>query len=158
MMRLFHPVVGLPGDGLDRLGRIGLAFLALATIGLTMGALFPTDPASTAPEAMSSSGRMHAVSFMIGLPSEIISVLLVTLALRKESPWPALLVALAATVWISLGVLVVALVLAVHRPGEAPLGFFAIPNRTFMSAFAAWLIVAARSSGYDPMPGRPRRL
>ncbi|KYG01778.1 hypothetical protein BE21_55790 [Sorangium cellulosum] len=124
-------------------GRIGLGFLSLAAIGLGLAALFPMDPASTPPEAMSLSGRLHGVSFMIGVPGEILAVLLLSLALRQQSPRPKLLVSLAALVWISLGTMVATLIMAVPQPGGVVEGFFGIPNRTFMLAYAAWLMVAA---------------
>jgi Protein of unknown function (DUF998) len=132
-------------------GRIGLAFLLLAVTGLAMAAIFPMDPASTAREAMSSSGRMHGVSFMIGVPGEILAAMLLTLALRKQTPrWAGLLVAFAVMVWLSLGVMIVAFVVAAPQPGTVPHGFFGIPNRTFMAAYAGWLMVAAW-----PMAVRP---
>jgi hypothetical protein len=118
------------------LARIGLAFLVLATLGLVLGAAFPTDPASTPHDAMSFAGRMHGVGFMIGVPGELLSVLLLSLALRKQAPWRSSpLVAVVAAMWLSLGAMVP---LIITQTG------FGIPNRTFMASFAVWLIVAAR--------------
>jgi len=127
-----------------RFACVALGFLLLAALGLSMGAVFPADPASTPHEAMSPSGRMHGVSFMIGVPSELLTVLLLTLALRKDARWKSLpLLTLAAVVWLSLVVMVVALVSAAPQPGAPAHGFFGIPNRTFMIAYGAWLAVAA---------------
>ena len=50
------------------LGGIGLAFLLLAAIGFTLAAQFPMDPVSTPRTQMSFSGKMHGVSFLIGVP------------------------------------------------------------------------------------------
>jgi hypothetical protein len=121
-----------------RVGRIGLGFIFLAAVGLTMAALFPTDPASTLPEDMSFAGRMHGVAFMVGVPGELVGVLLVTLALRRPS-----LVLWAAMEWLSLALMVVTLVLAAPKPGVPAHGWFGIPNRTFMASYALWLMMVA---------------
>lgn len=46
------------------LGRIGLAFLLAAAIGLAMAARFPMDPAGTPRDQMSLSGKMHGLRFL----------------------------------------------------------------------------------------------
>ena len=50
-------------------GRIGMALLLTAAVGLVMAARFPMDPASTPPAQMSHSGRMHGVAFLLGVPA-----------------------------------------------------------------------------------------
>ena len=80
---------------------------------------------------------MHGVGFMIGVPGQLLSVALLSLALRKQAPWESsLLLGGAAAMWLSLGVMAPLIV--------AQTGFFGIPNRTFMASFAVWLIIAAR--------------
>jgi Protein of unknown function (DUF998) len=133
-------VLVLAWSRVKTLGRVGLVFLGFATIGLALAVVFPIDPTATSQEAMSFSGRMHGVGFMIGVPGELLSVLLLTIALRK----PALTV-LAAGVWISLGLMVYAIVSSGMHPGDPPHGWFGIPNRTFMSLYALWLVVTART-------------
>ncbi len=129
-----------------RLARLGQLFLFLASVGLVLGALFPTDPPRTPPDAFSFAGRMHGIGFMIGVPSELLTVLLLSLTLRKEPEWQGLvLLALAAGLWLSLGVMV-PLIIAQHG--------FGIPNRLFMASFAAWLSVAAWPLARSP--NRPR--
>jgi Protein of unknown function (DUF998) len=122
------------------LGRVGLVFLAFATIGLALAVVFPIDPTATSQETMSLSGRMHGVGFMVGVPGQLFAVLLLTIALRK----PALTV-LAAGVWMSLVLMAYAIVTSGMHPGDPPHGWFGIPNRTFMSLYAAWLAVTART-------------
>lgn len=132
-----------------RVGRIGLGFIFLAAVGLALAAVFPTDPASTQPEDMSFAGRMHGVAFMVGVPGELFGVLLVTLALRRRS-----LVLLAAMEWLSLALMIVALVLAAPQPGAPAQGWFGIPNRTFMVSYALWLTMAAWAVARN-RPGLP---
>lgn len=125
-------------------GRIGLLCLLLAALGLGMAAAFPMDPVSTLPEDYSFSGRMHGVSFMLGVPGEILAVLLLSLTLRKQARWSALPVGTwGALVWLSLVSMVVTLVIAAPQPGVPAQGVFGIFNRGFMLAYAVWLAVVA---------------
>jgi hypothetical protein len=128
------------------LGRIGLAFLLAASVGLAMAALFPMDPASTAREQMSFSGRMHGVAFMIGVPGQVLAVLLLSLALGKQTAHaPLPLLALAAVVWLSLFVMIA--ILLMMGPGKPPNPngpeFLGWANRLLMVGYGAWLMVAA---------------
>lgn len=119
-----------------RIGRIGLVFLGLAGVGSSIGGIFAVDPTTTDPEKMSFSGHMHGVGFMIGVPSELLAVLLLSIAARKVEAWPAgRLAILAALVWASLGVMI-PLMIAGHG--------FGIPNRLFMVFYAVFLFTAAR--------------
>jgi len=128
---------------LSLLGRIGLAFLLVAAIGLAMASRFPMDAVSTPRERRSFSGRMHAVSFVMGVPAQILAVLLLSLGLgssRAQLP----LFGLAATVWLSLAATITIMVMV--GPGKqpdpnGPERFLGLPNRLFMVAYGAWLIV-----------------
>ena len=94
------------------------------------------DPTTTNQEAMSYSGKMHGVGFMIGVPSELLAVFFLSLALRRRPTWAAVpLLTIALVVWASLVIMVPLLVQQ---------RFFGIPNRVFMVAYGVWLILAAR--------------
>src|SRR6185295_9316919 len=69
------------------LGGIGLALLLLAAVGLAMAARFPMDPVSTPRAQRSFSGKMHGVSFLIGVPCQILSVLLLSVALSNHASY-----------------------------------------------------------------------
>jgi Protein of unknown function (DUF998) len=131
------------------LGGIGLAFLLLAAVGLAMAARFPMDAVSTPPARMSFSGKMHGVSFLIGVPCQILSVLLLSLAFGSHASYAApLLLGLTAVIWVSLGVMIAIMVMV--GPGKAPNPneperFLGLPNRLFMVSYGAWLIVVAWS-------------
>jgi Protein of unknown function (DUF998) len=131
------------------LGRIGLAFLLAAAVGLVMAARFPMDPVSTPAAQMSFSGRMHGVAFLIGVPGQIVAVLLLSLALRDSHASMPLLV-LTALIWLSLA-MVVAIMLIVG-PGklpnpDGPERFLGLPNRLLMLAYGVWLMVVALAKG-----------
>jgi hypothetical protein len=139
--------VALLADVPTLLGRVGVAFLLTSAVGLGMAARFSMDPVSTPPERMSFSGRMHGVSFLIGVPSQILAVLLLSLALgARHLPTAALLFGLTAAIWLSLAVMITIMLMV--GPGkepnpDGPERFLGVPNRLFMVSFAAWLIAAA---------------
>jgi len=129
------------------LGRIGLGLLLSAAVALAMAARFPMDPVSTPPAQMSFSGRMHGVAFMIGVPCQLLSVLLLSLVLGKQTSQVSLpLLGLTAVIWLSLAVVVI--VMLIVGPGkppnpDGPERFLGWPNRLFMVAYGVWLMVAA---------------
>ncbi len=140
-------VAALVESSTSLLSRIGLAFLLFAAIALGMAARFPMDPVSTPPGQMSFSGRMHGVSFLIGVPCQLLAVLLLSLSLDIRTSYErSILIALASLIWVSI-VVTIGIMLKVG-PGKppnpnGPERFLGLPNRLFMGAYAAWLIVAA---------------
>jgi hypothetical protein len=128
-------------------GRLGLAFLLAAAVGLAMAACFPMDPVGTPRERVSFSGKMHGVAFLVGVPCQLLAVLLLSLALRSQASHASLpLLTLTAVVWLSI-VVVIAIMLMVG-PGkpsspDGPERFLGWPNRLFMVSYGVWLVVAA---------------
>jgi hypothetical protein len=129
------------------LGRVGLAFLLAAAIGGAMAARFPMDPVSTPPAQMSFTGKMHGVSFLIGVPGQLFAALLLSLALGNQPSYASLpLLPLTAVIWLSL-VVMIAIMLMVG-PGKAPdpngpERFLGFPNRLLMVSYGVWLMAAA---------------
>ena len=137
--------VALMGNTSTLIGRIGLIFLLVAATGLAMGAAFRTDPMSTAHDAMTVSGRMHGMSFMIGVPGVLFATLLLSLALRTHETWASLpLLSLTAIIWLSLAVMAVAIVITMKHLGVDVSSIVGWTNRLFMAGYALWVIVAAR--------------
>jgi len=128
-------------------GRIGIALLLTAAVGLVMAARFPMDPVSTPPAQMSHTGRMHGVAFLLGVPSMVLAVLVLSLAVGSQvsgAGW--LLMTVGAVIWISL-IIMIGIMLRVG-PGKppdpnGPERFVGVPNRLLMVAYAVWLTVAA---------------
>jgi len=129
------------------LGGAGLALLLAAAVGLAMAARFPMDPVSTAPAQMSFSGRMHGMAFLIGVPSQTLAVLLLSLALRNDPAHARLpLLSLTAIIWLSLVIMIA--IMWIVGPGKPPdpnglERFLGWPNRLFMIAYGVWLMVMA---------------
>jgi uncharacterized protein DUF998 len=128
-------------------GLVGLAFLCAAAVGLAMAALFPMDPVSTLPAEMSFTGRMHGVAFLIGVPSQVLSVLLLSIALGHQgSHASAPLLGLTAVIWLCLVTMIT--IMAMVGPGKppdpnGPERFLGFPNRLFMIAYGLWLMAVA---------------
>jgi hypothetical protein len=111
-----------------------------------MAARFPMDPVNTPRAQMSHSGRMHGVAFLLGVPSMVLSVAVLSLALGSQLSYPWLLMTIAAVVWISLIVMIIIMVSVGPKTPPDPNGperFVGVPNRLLMVAYAVWLIVAA---------------
>jgi hypothetical protein len=127
------------------LGRIGSVFLLIAAVGLALASRFPMDAVSTPRERMSISGKMHGVAFLLGVPAQTLAVLLLSIALGRSRPILTLLL-LTATVWLSLVATITIMVMVGPGKQSDPKGperFLGLPNRLFMVAYGAWLIVAA---------------
>ena len=136
-------LVALTGQATSILGRVGLFFLLAAAVGSACGGLFNMDPTTTQQSEMSFSGQMHGLAFMIGVPGELLAVLLLSLALRRQAPWKgAPLLVIAAVVWISLVIMAVSLISWMQAGATGP-AIFGWPNRGFMIAYAVWMILAA---------------
>lgn len=119
-------------------GWLGLVALVVAAVGLAIGGHFPMDPTTNDPARMSHSGQMHGMGFMLGVPGELLAVLLLTLHLRSQLAWKGRPLGwLAAATWLSV---------AVMAPLLMTGGAFGIPNRTFMLAYGGWMIVVALGS------------
>jgi hypothetical protein len=137
----------LAAQVLSLLGRVGLAALVVAAIGLLMAALFPMDPVSTPAAQRSHTGKMHGVAFLVGVPCQLAAVLLLSVTLTSGPSHASLpLLMLAAVVWLSLAVMI-GIMLAVG-PGkppspDGPERFIGWPNRSFMIAYGVWVIVSA---------------
>ena len=90
---------------------------------------------------------MHGLAFVIGVPCQILAVLLLSLERGTQSSHASLLLLLlAAAVWLSLA-MTIAIMLMVG-PGKlpnpnGPERFLGWPNRLFMVSYGVWLMVAA---------------
>jgi uncharacterized membrane protein len=128
-------------------GRIGIVLLLTAAVGLMLAARFPMDPVSTPPAQMSHSGRMHGVAFLLGVPSMVLAVLVLSLALGSQGSLAGwLLMTVAAVIWISLIIMLgIMLMVGPGKPPNpnGPERFVGLPNRLLMVAYAVWLMVAA---------------
>lgn len=128
-------LVGLARDGPTSIAaRISIVLLAVASIGLVVSAIFPTDLLGG---PSTQSGRIHTVSFFVNIVSIIVAVVLLTVTFGGDPPWRSY----RRTSLILLSLIAVAFVLQflTLRKG-APYG---LANRFFVCVLFAWFIVTA---------------
>jgi hypothetical protein len=123
------------------LGGAGLAFLALAAFGLTMGGLFATDPPGTPRDQASTSGMLHGISFMLGVPGILFAVTFINLRLLRDASFQqarSMLLVTAAAVWLTLIVFAVAMVTCLRAGATGAEFVVGWQNRAMVLAWAAW--------------------
>jgi hypothetical protein len=127
------------------IGYIGLGLLLVAATGLIIGGIFPSDPITTDPEALSASGKMHILGATLGIPAMPVAVALVSWALIRRNrasanmrAWLWLTVGL---VWLSFVALVFLAFVAKGTLGpDVLIGW---PNRLFITGCSLWVMVVA---------------
>lgn len=128
-------------------GRIGLGLLLVSAAGLTMGAIFVTDPITTSPEAATTTGVLHNLGGTLGIAMPFAAAL-ISWALARNPIWTqarqALLWAAALAVFgflvafVSLGVM-----LSQSNGAFGPDVLVGWPNRFEIITNAAWVMVVA---------------
>ncbi len=101
-------------------GRIGLALLLVAAIGMTIAAFNITDPITTPKAEMSAHGNMHGNGFLLGVPGLTIAAVLISLSLRRNEAWSSARRALLWTAqlpWISLVAMIVTIMVMLPQNG-----------------------------------------
>jgi hypothetical protein len=116
-------------------GKIGLGFLFLAAVGMTMGGLFDVNH------------DLHGLAAMIGIPSLPIAAVLISVSLMRNSsgiPARRSLIWTAIITWVSLILMNVAIFTGFSLTGNAnPGAWFGWANRFLIIAYNVWLMVAA---------------
>ena len=128
-------VIGLAQHGPPFVGaRIAIVLLAVASIGLLVSAMFPTDlPGGPSTE----SGRVHTVSFLVNIVSLVLAAALLTASFGADKRWrPYVRSSFAMLCLIALAFALQFLTL--HK--GAPYG---LANRFFVFALFVWMIATA---------------
>lgn len=116
-------------------GKIGLGFLLLAAVGMTMGGLFDVNH------------DLHGLAAMIGMPSLPIAAILISVSLGRNSSWTSArrsLIWTAILTWVSLLLMNVAIFTGFSPTFEAnPGAWFGWANRFLIIAYNVWLMVLA---------------
>jgi Protein of unknown function (DUF998) len=126
-------------------GWLGLALLVVSAVGTAIAGVYPTDPITISPDAVSSSGQMHGLGAMLGIPTFPFAASLITWGLWRSPAWASarrtLLLAVG-LVWLGLGVFVLAMATQ-FRGSFGPDVVIGWQNRLLIVAYTAWVIVAA---------------
>jgi hypothetical protein len=119
-------------------GKIGLGFLLLAAVGMTMGGLFDVNH------------DLHGLAAMIGIPSLPIAAVLISLSLGRNPAWISArrsLLWTAILTWASLVAMNVAIFTGFSPTGEInPGAWLGWANRFLILAYNVWLMVVARQA------------
>src|SRR5215207_8651074 len=132
------------------IGRIGLALLLISALGLTIAAIFTTDPITVSENAVTTEGTLHNLGGTLGIAMPFAAVL-VGWDLARDPAWSSAkrllmwatglaLVAFLVS-FVSLGVMVS------WNGGEfGPDVLVGWPNRIETVAYSVWLMVVARQA------------
>lgn len=126
-------------------GKIGLMILLVSALGTTMAAIFPTDPITIHPDAVTLRGNLHGVSFFLGVPTFLIAATLISWSLIRHRAWASSRRSLAVAtgvVWLSF--LGFTLALATMFTGTfGPDVLIGWPGRLLVLASIGWVMVVA---------------
>ncbi len=130
-------------------GYIGLACLLISAAGLTLAAVFTTDPITTSPDAMMTSGRLHSLGGTLGFAMPFASVI-ISWSLARNPAWSSVRRRLLwAAVLTAIGFLVSILSLVTMIPSDGHFGpdvAVGWPLRFEILTYCAWLMVAAQQA------------
>jgi Protein of unknown function (DUF998) len=131
-------------------GRIGLALLLVSALGLTLAAIFTTDPITVSANAVTTEGTLHNLGGTLGIAMPFAAVLIgwklarnpAWSSARRPLLWATALALVAFLVsFVSLGVMVS------RSGGEfGPDVLVGWPNRIETVAYSVWLMVVARQA------------
>jgi hypothetical protein len=120
----------------------------LVAAALVPAGLFAGDPVTAKPDELTTSGNIHAMASMIGIPGIPIAAMLISSSLWRTNPaWAphrSSVMGTAHATWISLALMAVYLMWAVPRAGgfnaEVLAGWM---NRVVVAAYITWQFVIA---------------
>ena len=143
--------IAIRSEARTRGGKVGLAFLLAGAVGLTIAAVFTTDPITAGSDEMTTGGALHGAGNVIGTLSIPIAAALIGRSLRRNPAWSFARRSLlwsAVLTWI--GLLVFEVSFAAMVPGrelgpEVRIGW---PNRVMIVTYAVWLIVVAQQASH----------
>jgi hypothetical protein len=150
----------LSRETLPRRGRIGIALLWLVAVALVFAGVFPQDPVTAGPDEATTSGTIHALASMIGIPGIPVAALLISSGLRNAhppgAPRPVPLTWTTHATWISLAAMAGYLMWAVPRAGGFNADVWAgWMNRLVVATYLAWQLTLASTLLANRRAGPP---
>ncbi|HET9913652.1 MAG TPA: DUF998 domain-containing protein [Anaerolineales bacterium] len=123
-------------------GRIGISFLLIGALGLTLAGIFPTDPITTPIAAQSTSSQLHSWGAVLG-DGVLIGATIITLGLLRNPSWRAArfwLIGVLALAWLVLVWLMMSMPADGNFGPDVPVGW---PSRLLLVSYCLWFIVTA---------------
>src|SRR5215213_558078 len=68
-------------------GKIGLALLLVSALGMTIGAIFTSDPVPASQDELTTHGNLHGLAALLGIPSFPIAAALISWSLARNQAW-----------------------------------------------------------------------
>lgn len=129
-------------------GKIGQALLVVSALGMTIAAIFTSDPITASQDELTTHGNLHGLGALLGIPSFPIAATLISRSLARNQTWsPARHPVLWAVVlvWISLLVFILSVAVMLPQNGGqfGPEVLIGWPNRFLIVAYSVWLMVVA---------------
>lgn len=124
-------------------GKLGVAVLFVVAVALVPAGLFAQDPVTARPEEATTSGQIHAVAAMIGVPGIAIAAVLISASLWRTNPaWRPYRFSMMTTAhatWISFVLMSIYLVWALPRTGGFNPDLWAgWMNRVVVATYLVW--------------------
>lgn len=139
-------------------GKLGVAVLFVVALALVPAGLFAQDPITAKPEDATTSGQIHAIAAMIGVPGIPVAAMLISASLWRTNPaWRphrSSVMATAHATWGSFVLTGVYTIWALSRTGGfGPELWTGWMNRLVVATYLVWQVtIACRLV----MNGRPR--
>jgi hypothetical protein len=129
-------------------GKVGLVLLLVSALGLTIAAVFTSDPITASTDELTTHGNLHGLGALLGIPSFPIAATLISLSLAGDRAWsPARrsLLWMATLTWIGFLVFIFSVAVMLPQGGGkfGPDVLIGWPNRLFVVAMSAWLMMVA---------------
>lgn len=123
-------------------GRIGIGFLLMGALGLTLAGIFTTDPITTPLDAQSTSSKLHGLGAILG-DGVPVGATLITGSLIRNNSWRGArgwLLGIIAVVWIVYAWLIMSMPADGNFGPGVAVGW---PSRLLMVSYSLWFIVTA---------------
>lgn len=123
------------------IGRIGLTLLLITVLGVSMGAIFVSDPIVTPRDELTTAGYMHNAGGLFSVLMFPFVAAFITLSLIQNPLFKNIrlvLISLTIIIWISL----LTYFYVYYSAGKiGPNTMIGWPNRLFIVAYSIWLII-----------------
>ena len=127
-------------------GKVGLAFLLAAAVGLLVAATFTTDPTTASGDEATTHGAIHGAGAIVGMMSIPVAAALLTRSLQRNPSWSVARRSLLwATGFVWIGFFAFEASFAIMLPGHELGPDFRIgwPNRFLILTYSVWLAAVA---------------
>jgi Protein of unknown function (DUF998) len=140
--------LALKGEVRSWPGKVGVGVLLIVAAALVPAGLFAQDPVTAKPDELTTSGNIHALASMIGIPGIPIAAILISSSLWRTNPawrpYRSSIMWTAHATWVSLALMAIYLMWAVPRAGGFNADVWAgWMNRLVVTTYLSWQFVIA---------------